>query len=44
MLMHWLRQRGVRRGCEQVVVDQVLDAVGGVVRQGTTSAHVIKIL
>jgi hypothetical protein len=42
MLMRWLRQRGVRRGCEQVVVDRVLDAAEGVVRQDTISAPASK--
>jgi hypothetical protein len=40
--MRWLRQRGVRRGCKQVVVDRVLNAVEGVVRQDTISAPVRK--
>jgi hypothetical protein len=42
MLRRWLRQRGVRRGFEQVVVERVLNAVGGVVRQDTTSARARK--
>jgi hypothetical protein len=44
ILMRWLRQRGIRRGCEQVVVDRVLNAVEGVVRQDIISAPVRKML
>jgi hypothetical protein len=39
-----LRLRSVRKRYEQVVVDKVLNAAGGLVRQGTTSAHARKIL